>query len=189
MKKRQQSIVILVFCVISILSSCSRQMYGYRKTVSVNTQTAQVKQEVRGLLTGNKTIMSECVKPAVFILPTTKLSQSSSLVRRDNINVDVVLSDINQMMPQGGSKASAQAPKMAFKYVNEQLKTIKKDIQKLERPADINGRRWMVIGAILLLIGLIISLIIGGSYIGYVLGTIGIAIFIIGLLFYLIDYV
>lgn len=173
----------ITFCTSLILSSCSQQLYSYRQKVPANKSIAKAHKEIPSVLTENNSVASvetEKINPIV----TTKSKPSTKIIIKDKTLVPIIAS-IKQMAPQGGSKASGIASYLSFKPVQQQLKAINKNLQSLHS-INIDGRRWMVIGAVLLVIALVISIISFGIF-GSLLWAIGGLIFIIGLIFYLLD--
>lgn len=181
--KNLNLLIAITFCSSLILSSCSRQIYSYRQKVPVNKSVAKVHKEIPSVLVENNSVSSveiEKINPLV----TPKSKPSAKITIEDKALVPII-ENIKQMAPKGGSQASGIASNMSFKPVQQQLKAINKDLQSLNS-INIDGRRWMVIGAVLLLIALVISFISFGIF-GGLLWAIGGLIFVIGLIFYLLD--
>lgn len=181
--KNLNLLIAITFCSSLILSSCSQQIYSYRQKVPVNKSIAKVLKETPSVLTENNSVAS--VETEKINPPVTTKSKTSTKVAIENKALVPIIAKIKQMAPQGGSQASGIASNMSFKPVQEQLKAINKDLQSLNS-INIDGRRWMVIGAVLMLIGLIIRVITLG-FLGYGISSIGFLVFVIGLIFYLLD--
>ncbi len=175
--------IAITCCSLFILSSCSKQLYSYRQKVPVNKSFAKVNKEIPPVSSESESVAeieTAKINPSVETKPIT-----STKIKIEDKALAPVIAKIQQMAPQGGSKASGIAPNLSFKSVQKQMKAINKDLHGLNS-VNIDGRRWMVVGAILMLVGLIIRIITLG-FLGYGISSIGFLVFVIGLIFYLLD--
>jgi hypothetical protein len=185
-KSKHFSFVILAGAAL-LVSSCTNQMYSYRKKVNVEQQTAKVQ-------TPETPIEIEALKSKTSELPVSKMTApaiaylSATAVAPVGVSpkMEPVIKDIQTMVPQHSSKAAIAFAKKEFKSAKEQIKILKKDIQKANSALVIDGKRWMLVGAIVWLIGTILAIITLGS-IGWLIASVGGVIFLVGLIFFLLD--
>ncbi|MDZ4668883.1 MAG: hypothetical protein SGJ00_13530 [bacterium] len=184
-KSKHFSFIILAGAAL-LVSSCSNQMYSYRQTVKVDQQTAKVQTPLAP-------IEIEATRAKAAQLPVAKMTAPAmvSVTAPANAPIEVspkmepVLKDIQTMVPQRSSKAAIAYAKKEVTSAKEQIKMLKKDVQKANS-VGIDGRTWMVFGAILWVVATIIAWVLGGGLF-WGIAAVGALIFVIGLIFFLLD--
>ncbi|OYU97306.1 MAG: hypothetical protein CFE21_03155 [Bacteroidetes bacterium B1(2017)] len=171
---------VLALGAILFVSSCSNQMYSYRKKVKVDTEVAKIKK-------AEPTKEIESKVPETITLPVVPPATAPELaIAPQAPQVDPKLApaqkEIQSLVPNGGSKAHAGSKFKAIQSTKELVKNLKKEVQK-STSVDVDGKRWMIIGLIVWLIGAIIGLVLGS--LGWIIATVGGVIFLIGLIFWL----
>ncbi len=179
------ALIALIF-----LSSCSQQLYSYRQKVPAQKAIAKADPAMPPAQISNKPATSSDNSLANTPLPapsaTNPLAVAPATQSTKEKNKEAaVIADIKKMEPATGGKASGIRAALSFNPVQKQLKAIKKDL-KSAPASDIDARRWMILGIILMLIGLVIEIITFGI-LGHLISSVGFIIFIIGLIFFLLD--
>ncbi len=180
MKKIKLLSVTLSLGLAMLVSSCSNQMYSYRQKVNVDHSVAQIKkaEPIKQIEAKAPKSIVLPVQPA----PATQLASAPVLTPE----MKPMLEDIKQVVPQNSSKASASFTKQGVKSVKGQMKSLKKEI-KAATEFTVDGKKWMIVGIIVWAIGAALSILSLGA-IGVVLVGVGSLIFLVGLIFFLIDY-
>ncbi len=179
------ALVALIF-----LSSCSHQLYSYRQKVPAQKAIAKAEPAMPSAQITNKPVTSSDISVASTPTPASSGTNSATLATAPKSNKEknketAVIADIKKMEPAAGGKASGIRAALSFNPVQKQLKAIKKDLNNAPS-ADIDARKWMILGIILMLIGLIIEIITFGL-LGHLISSVGFIIFVIGLIFFLLD--
>jgi hypothetical protein len=180
MKKIKLLSVTLSLGLAVLVSSCSNQMYSYRQKVNVDHSVAQTKkaEPIKEIEAKAPKSMVLPVQPA----PATQLATAPVVTPE----MKPMLEDIKQVVPQNSSKASTSLAKQGVKSVKGQMKSLKKEI-KAATEFSVDGKKWMIVGIIVWAIGVLISFILSGT-LGWAVAGIGSVIFLVGLIFFLIDY-
>ena len=183
MKKFKLIITAALLSSTLFLTSCSNQMYGYRQKVKVDQSVAKAeKQDASKEIVSKKSEMPATALVAPESLdPKVQSSQPSPLV-------------IAPKVKSNSSKAFSQTQMVkTFKTAKAELKAEVKELkQKLEpkekNGVNIDGVRWMVVGLIIILVSILLSILsIGSASIATAVGSIGGIIFLIGLIFWLLE--
>lgn len=171
---------------ILLATSCSNQMYSYREKVKVETQAKVAKPTEKAIQEIDSKMAVAKAAPAPEMKAPDMASAAKEAPKVNTEKMKPVLKDIQQMVPQYSSKAIAHA-KTGVKSVKEQAVKIRKDIKKAQSGSvAIDGVKWMIVGAILVLAAWIISFFISGGLIAAI-SAIGGLIFVIGLIFWLLE--
>jgi predicted small secreted protein len=181
MKKFKLIITAALLSSTLFLTSCSNQMYGYRQKVKVDQSVAKAEKQ-----DASKEIVSKKSE-----MPATALVAPESLEPKAHSSAPSPLV-IAPKVKSNSSKAFSQTQMVkTFKSKKAELKAEVKALkQKLEpkekNGVSVDGVRWMIVGLILMLAGWILLALIGGAVFS-IIGTIGSIIFIVGLIFWLIE--
>lgn len=181
MKKFRLLITAALLSSTLFLTSCSNQMYGYRQKVKVDQQVAKKEKQ-----DNSKEIVSKR-----GAMPETAMLAPESLDPKVQSNAPSPLV-IAPKVKSNSSKAFSQSMmvkefKTAKQALRNEAKELKRKIEpKKEAGVNIDGIKWMIVGAILMLAGWILLALIGGTIFS-IIGTIGSIIFIVGLIFWLVD--
>ncbi len=175
MKSTKIITLSLAFFAVLIVSSCSKQMYGYRQKINVEPSAlAKVKTELPTQEIASKT--------------TTNIDLSAAIASVNVTEMAPVINQVQSLVPQQGSKASAKRGFVTINSAKKQLKAMAAEIRKSKKDIHVEPKRWMIVGLILVLAAWIVGIITGlGGIIGiiYLAGAI---VFTVGLVYFLLDY-
>ena len=174
MKSTKFFTLSLALIAVLVVSSCSKQMYGYRQKVNVESGLAKAKTIAPIQEIASKTANSIAI------------ANVSSVVKSEEIAP--VINQVENLVPQQGSKASAKRGFVALNSAKKQLKAMASEIKKTKKDIHVEPKRWMIVGLILVIATWIVVNITGlGGIIGiiYLAGAI---VFTVGLVFFLLDY-
>jgi hypothetical protein len=180
MKKIKLLSITLSLGLAMFVSCCSNQMYTYRQKVNVDHSVAQTKkaEPIKEIEAKAPKIIVLSAQPA----PATQLATTPVVTPE----MKPMLEDIKQVVPQNSSKASTSFAKQGVKSVKEQMKSLKKEI-KTTTEFSVDAKKWMIVGLIVWAIGAILSILSLG-FIVWPIVAIGGVIFLVGLIFFLLDY-
>jgi PBP1b-binding outer membrane lipoprotein LpoB len=181
MKKIKLIITAALLSSTLLLTSCSNQMYGYRQKVKVDQSVAKAeKQDASKEIVSKKSEMPETAMVAPESLePKAQSEAPSPLV-------------IAPKVKSNSSKAFSQTQMVkTFKSKKAELKAEVKALKQKLEPKDKNGLevdgvRWMIVGLILILAAIILGILISSEIVSVIYGIGGI-IFLIGLIFWLLE--
>jgi len=181
MKKFKLIITAALLSSTLFLTSCSNQMYGYRQKVKVDQSVAKAeKQDASKEIVSKKSEMPATAMVAPESLePKAQSSAPSPLV-------------IAPKVKSNSSKAFSQTQMVkTFKSKKAELKAEVKALKQKLEPKDKNGLevdgvRWMIVGLILILAAIILGILISSEIVSVIYGIGGI-IFLIGLIFWLLE--
>lgn len=178
--KKNIAIIYAAFIGFALtLSSCSNQIYSYRSKVKVDQQaTVTPKVQTPILVLDAKKLASlptdNSLKP---IAPSESmpLLQKRKLVQTEKRALGITQS-IKELTPIATGKANVNTAS-----VNQGKSTLK-DIKKAAL-GGIDGKQWMIIGLIVMLIAVVLGILTGVSF----FYGIGVLIFLVGLVIFLLD--
>ncbi|MCF8253021.1 MAG: hypothetical protein K9I36_03610 [Bacteroidia bacterium] len=186
MKKIKLLSVAFSMGSLLFITSCSNQMYSYREKVTVNKEVAKAKP-VESIKEIEAKSASKIELPAT-IIPVPEMAMVTAPKVETSPKMEPVIKDIEQMVPQKSSKAFTNVARAEMKSMTHQLKTLKKDVQKAQsNGVVIDGKKWMIVGLILIVAAYLLAIVIGGSALFSAVYGIGAIIFLIGLIFFLLD--
>ena len=166
------------------ISSCGKQLYSYRDKVSVKKETEIVKSKPKNeLIEGKKAeIKVEKSKASEPLIAGIEQNNSSETKKIEN--------SIKETVPSSGSKSSFKSLTNEVKDIKKQFKTLHKELKKQDikekQGLVSNPIKWMVVGLILIIAGAILGMIVGaGGFISWI----GSLIFLVGLLFWLLEMI
>lgn len=181
MKKIKLIYAALLLSGALVFTSCSNQMYGYRQKVKADRQElAQAKPAKPSELATIKPSevpskpllaaeMPEVTLPKANVQPTPKAMKKANKIS-ERIAANVV----------------AQGSKAAIKGLKKKVSETENLVKELSKPqfGGIDGKRWMIIGLVIMLVAVVLGLVLDIP----LLYGIGVIIFLVGLIFFLIDY-
>jgi len=176
------NILILTATISATLSSCSNKVYSYREKIKVDKSVVS-----------NTPIQKKVTTPAEVVTEAT----NNEIVSASN-GSEIILPEANLLKKESAknsvtkeSNANLISKNKSNKSVVKELKSFlpiiknkKADIKKTSY-AGYNGVSWMIFGLILMLAGIIVRIFLVD--LGLAIGSIGGIIFIIGLIFFLLD--
>ncbi len=174
MKSTKIFTLSLAFIAVLFVSSCSKQMYGYRQKINVEPSLAQAKTAAPIQEIASKTASNIAIANATPVVKSEEMA--------------TVINQVQNLVPQQGSKASAKRGFMAINSAKKQLKAMASEIKKTKKDIHVEPKRWMIVGLILVIATWIVGIITGlGGIIGiiYLAGAI---VFTVGLVYFLLDY-
>ena len=181
MKKFKLIITAALLSSTLLLTSCSNQMYGYRQKVKVDQSVAKAEKQ-----DASKEIVSKKSE-----MPATAMVAPESLEPKAQSEAPSPLV-IAPKVKSNSSKAFSQTQMVkTFKSKKAELKAEVKALKQKLEPKDKNGLevdgvRWMIVGLILILAAIILGILISSEIVSVIYGIGGI-IFLIGLIFWLLE--
>jgi predicted small secreted protein len=181
MKKIKLIITAALLSSTLLLTSCSNQMYGYRQKVKVDQSVAKAEKQ-----DASKEIVSKKSE-----MPATAMVAPESLEPKAQSEAPSPLV-IAPKVKSNSSKAFSQTQMVkTFKSKKAELKAEVKALKQKLEPKDKNGLevdgvRWMIVGLILILAAIILGILISSEIVSVIYGIGGI-IFLIGLIFWLLE--
>lgn len=181
MKKIKLIITAALLSSTLFLTSCSNQMYGYRQKVKVDQSVAKAEKQ-----DASKEIVSKKSE-----MPATAMVAPESLEPKAQSEAPSPLV-IAPKVKSNSSKAFSQTQMVkTFKSKKAELKAEVKALKQKLEPKDKNGLevdgvRWMIVGLILILAAIILGILISSEIVSVIYGIGGI-IFLIGLIFWLLE--
>lgn len=181
MKKMKTNLLLSLAFLSLLATSCSEQMYAYRKTVKTNQQAiAKAEAKEQDAAKPAEVVSSE-VNPSVVAAPVV-VSEKATFEK--NTRVVTAQSKNTVTTPVSNIVASKAA---VTKTAGEAKQFLSKTSKVTEQAGgDIGPKQLMILGLILVLIGILLAIISG--FAGGLIATVGSILFIVGLILYLVNY-
>jgi hypothetical protein len=184
MKKVKSIQFAMLASALILLSSCGKQLYSYREKVNVNKETEIAKTLPKSESTQSKKV--EIKATTTFI---TKFEKTQAQITKPTETAKIE-NIIKESLPASGSKSSFKTLKNEVKDIKSQFKNLHKELKKNDIKENQglieNPIKWMLVGLILIVIGAILgALSLGGGFVAWI----GSLIFLIGLLFWLLQLI
>jgi hypothetical protein len=181
MKKHFTFLFVTVASLVLVLSSCSQQVYTYRSKVKVKHETELAKKETEKVnqiatkqVTSKETQVSMATPAEGLVQPVeVKVSKQTAKAQKKAVKIAEV---IERMVPGKTGVANILA--------NHSKKDLAKSSDvKAAAAQGIDAKKWMIVGLIIMLGAVVLGLLTGYTF----FYGIGALIFVIGLVFYLLE--
>lgn len=180
--KKMKTNLLLSLAILSLLAtSCSEQMYAYRKTVKTNQQAiARAEAKEQNAAKPAEVVPSEAA-PAVVAAPAA-VSEKATFEKTGRV---VTAQSKNTVTNRVSNIVASKAA--VSKTVGEAKQFLSKT-SKVSKPtaADVGPKQLIILGLIILLIGIVVGIVAGWA--GWLLTTVGAILIIVGLILYLVNY-
>lgn len=181
MKKHFTILFATVASLVLVLSSCSQQVYSYRSKVNVKHETELAKKETEKVnqiatkpVTSKETQVSMAAPAEGLVQPAeVKVSKQNAKAQKKAVKIAEV---IERMVPGKTGLANV--------HTNHSKKELAKSTDVKDAAAQgIDAKKWMIVGLVIMLGAVVLGLLTGYAFF-YGLGAL---IFVIGLVFYLLE--
>ncbi len=172
--------ILFGLATLLLLSACGNQIYSYRSKVKVDQQEIIAKTEKRNVFEIDKKEMAvmpvnPMLKPELALVQPEKTAKNMVLTKAEKHTLKITQA-ITELVPVASGPAALKSASI------NQGKATLKDVKKAAL-GGIDGKQWMIIGLIIMLIAVVLGFLTGVSF----FYGIGVLIFMVGLIIFLIE--
>ncbi len=181
MKKHFTLFIATITCLVLVFSSCSQQVYSYRSKVKVKQGSDEVKKESENAIEISAKPFIAKETAVSMAAPTEGLVQPEVVKENRQTTKSLkrahkIASVIEKMVPSKTGLAAVNG-------IHSKKALAKATDVKEVAVQGIDAKKWMIVGLIIMLGAIVLGLLTGYTF----FYGIGALIFVIGLVFYLME--